>query len=217
MIPLAVDELRGLGELDAAADEVTGVRVDSRLVSAGDLFVAVGGGEAFVEDARARGAAATLVPHDAFAALAVLAQKVRDRSDARVVGITGSYGKTTTKDILAAIAAPQRRTVAAERSFNNEIGVPLTVCRVEPDTEICILELSMRGFGQIAENQQPRGIDASGGFGNARLDRGQFGHAPVQAKAHFLTRHVRFRQVGLQRQVECYGRLRTEYRRGNRP
>ena len=60
-------------------------------------------------------------------------------------------GKTSTKDILAAICASQARTVAAERSFNNEIGVPLTVCRVEPDTEICILELSMRGFGQIAE------------------------------------------------------------------
>ena len=48
-------------------------------------------------------------------------------------------------------AAAQARTVAAERSFNNEIGVPLTLCRLEPDTEICILEMSMRGFGQIAE------------------------------------------------------------------
>jgi UDP-N-acetylmuramoyl-tripeptide--D-alanyl-D-alanine ligase len=150
VIPLPVDELRGLGELDATADEVTGMRVDSRLVSAGDLFVAVAGGEAFVEEARARGAAATLVPHDAFAALAAIAGKVRDRSGARIVGITGSYGKTTTKDILAAIASGQRRTVAAERSFNNEIGVPLTLCRLERDTELCILELSMRGLGQIA-------------------------------------------------------------------
>ena len=60
-------------------------------------------------------------------------------------------GKTSTKDILAAICAPQRRTVAAERSYNAEIGVPLTLCRLEPDTELCILELAMRGFGQIAE------------------------------------------------------------------
>src|SRR5204862_6851556 len=109
------------------------------------------GGEAFVDDARERGAAATLVPHDACAALAEIARKVRDRSAVRVVGITGSYGKTTTKDILAAIAAPQRRTVAAERSFNNEIGVPLTLCRLERDTELCIVELAMRGLGQIAE------------------------------------------------------------------
>ena len=61
-------------------------------------------------------------------------------------------GKTSTKDILAAhLRSRTARTVAAERSFNNEIGVPLTLCRLEPDTEICILELSMRGFGQIAE------------------------------------------------------------------
>jgi UDP-N-acetylmuramoyl-tripeptide--D-alanyl-D-alanine ligase len=60
-------------------------------------------------------------------------------------------GKTSTKDILAAICSPQRRTVAAERSYNAEIGVPLTMGRVEPDTELCILELAMRGFGQIAE------------------------------------------------------------------
>ena len=60
-------------------------------------------------------------------------------------------GKTSTKDILTAICSPQRRTVAAERSYNAEIGVPLTIGRVEPDTELCILELAMRGFGQIAE------------------------------------------------------------------
>jgi UDP-N-acetylmuramoyl-tripeptide--D-alanyl-D-alanine ligase len=76
---------------------------------------------------------------------------VRDRSGARFVAITGSMGKTSAKDILAAICSAQARTVAAERSYNNEIGVPLTICRVEPDTEIVILELSMRGFGQIAE------------------------------------------------------------------
>ena len=53
--------------------------------------------------------------------------------------------------MLAAICAGQARTVAAERSFNNELGVPLTICRVEEDTEFCILEVAMRGFGQIAE------------------------------------------------------------------
>jgi UDP-N-acetylmuramoyl-tripeptide--D-alanyl-D-alanine ligase len=68
-----------------------------------------------------------------------------------VVGITGSTGKTSTKDILAALCSPAARTVAAEASFNNEIGVPLTLCRLEPDTEVCILELAMRGFGQIAD------------------------------------------------------------------
>ncbi len=144
-------ELGGLGALEPASDEITGVQVDSRRIAPGDLFVAVGPGSAFLEDARARGAAATLVPDDAHAALARIGGLVRDRSSARFVAITGSMGKTTTKDILAALCRPHARTVAAESSYNNEIGVPLTLCRLEPETEICILELAMRGFGQIAE------------------------------------------------------------------
>ncbi len=155
MIPLELDIVADLvsGQLDRAGwtDEITGVQVDSRRIDEGDLFLALGDGADYRKHAFARGAAATLVPDDPFAALAAVAGAVRDRSDARFVAITGSMGKTSTKDILAAICASQARTVAAERSFNNEIGVPLTVCRVEPDTEICILELSMRGFGQIAE------------------------------------------------------------------
>jgi UDP-N-acetylmuramoyl-tripeptide--D-alanyl-D-alanine ligase len=153
VIPLRVDEIEalGLGELDARADEVGGVQVDSRRVEPGDLFVAVGRGVDFRDAALARGAAATLVPEHPFDAFAALGSLVRDRSDARVVAITGSTGKTSTKDILAALCRPAVRTVAAEASFNNEIGVPLTLCRLEPETEVCILELAMRGFGQIAD------------------------------------------------------------------
>jgi UDP-N-acetylmuramoyl-tripeptide--D-alanyl-D-alanine ligase len=154
VIPLRLDEVAALcpGRLErAGAQEITGVLIDSRRVRPGDLFVAVGGGTAFLDDARARGAVATLVPKDAFAELGALGRVVRERSRARVVGITGSTGKTSTKDILAALCRDQARTVAAEASFNNELGVPLTLCRLEPDTEVCVLELAMRGLGQIAE------------------------------------------------------------------
>jgi UDP-N-acetylmuramoyl-tripeptide--D-alanyl-D-alanine ligase len=154
VIPLALDEVAALcpGRLErGSGDVVTGVQIDSRRIAEGELFVAVAGGEAYCDDALARNAAAALVPDEPFEALAALGRAVRNRSTARVVAVTGSYGKTTTKDILAAIAGPQRRTVAAERSYNNELGVPLTLCRLEPDTEICIVELAMRGFGQIAE------------------------------------------------------------------
>ncbi|HZT17542.1 MAG TPA: UDP-N-acetylmuramoyl-tripeptide--D-alanyl-D-alanine ligase [Gaiellaceae bacterium] len=152
MIPLALDLLEPLGRLVARpwADEVTGMQVDSRRIAEGDLFVAVGGGSDFVQHALARGAAAALVPEDAFAALAAIAGAVRERSTARFVGITGSAGKTSTKDILFAICAPHRRTIANEGNYNTEIGVPLTVCRVEQDTEVAICELAMRGPGQIA-------------------------------------------------------------------
>jgi UDP-N-acetylmuramoyl-tripeptide--D-alanyl-D-alanine ligase len=151
MIPLPTSLIAGLGQVHARVDHFTGVQVDSRRIVPGDVFVAVGRGADFVDDALARGAAAALVPTDAFAALAHLGSEVRNRSTAHVVGITGSMGKTSTKDILAALCAPAARTVAAEASFNNEIGVPLTLCRLEPDTDVCILELAMRGFGQIAE------------------------------------------------------------------
>ena len=152
MIPIAIDELEPLGELlrEPWADEVTGVQIDSRRIDEGDLFVVVGDGRAYAKHAFARGAVAVLAPHDAYEALAWLGRTVRSRSSARVVGITGSTGKTSTKDILAALCAPYARTIANEGNFNQELGVPLTLCRIEPDTEICISEMGMRGLGQIA-------------------------------------------------------------------
>ena len=154
MIPLGIEDVRRLasGELRTTeAGEVTGVTIDSRRVRPGDLFVAVGRGADYVEDALEAGAAAALVPREPFAALAALAREVRSRSSARVVAVTGSTAKTSTKDILGALCAPHARSVVAEGSQNNEIGLPLTLCRLERDTEIAIVEMGMRGLGQIAE------------------------------------------------------------------
>ena len=136
--------------------QITGFQIDSRLVRPGDLFVAIRGGLEFVDDARDRGAT-TLVPTDEFAAMADCRRgRFAPASSARFVGITGSTGKTSTKDILAALCAPVARTVATEGSYNAELGVPLTLGRLEPETEICIVEMGMRGFGQIAEPVQDR-------------------------------------------------------------
>ena len=153
MIALELETIEPLGRLTARpwADAVTGVKIDSRRIEEGDLFVAASpAGADFVAHALARGAAATLVPDEPHRALAAIAGAVRDRSTARVVGITGATGKTTTKDILAVLCAPHARTVASEGNYNNELGVPLTLCRLEPDTEVCIVEMGMRGLGQIA-------------------------------------------------------------------
>ena len=152
MIPLPLAELEGLGNLRAEpwADAVTGVETDSRRIEEGDLFVAVNeAARDFVSHAFAFGAAAALVPDEPFAALARIAGAVRARSSAKVVGVTGSVGKTSTRDILAALCAPHARTIAAESNYNNEIGVPLTLCRLEPETEVCVVEMGMRGLGQI--------------------------------------------------------------------
>jgi UDP-N-acetylmuramoyl-tripeptide--D-alanyl-D-alanine ligase len=152
VISLELALLEPLGRLQARpwADEVTGMQIDSRRIEEGDLFVVVGTGADFIPHALARGAAAVLVPDEPHAALATIAGTVRDRSSARVVGITGSAGKTTTKDILATLCSPHLRTIASEANYNNELGVPLTLCRIEPDTELCIVEMGMRGLGQVA-------------------------------------------------------------------
>jgi UDP-N-acetylmuramoyl-tripeptide--D-alanyl-D-alanine ligase len=153
MIPLAwaeVEELQ-LGRLEGgdASAVITGIRGDSREVGAGDLFVALNTGVRYVDEAQAQGAA-TLIPDQQEAALAALAALVRSKSDARVVAVVGSAGKTTTKDILGALCASHAPTIWAEKSLNNEIGLPLTLCRLEPETRILVAEMGMRGLGQIA-------------------------------------------------------------------
>ncbi len=154
MIPLEWEEVEGLrlGELRGVPADgvVRRVHDDSRTARPGDLFVALNTGVRFVDDALARGAAA-LVPDDQEAALAALARLVRERSDADVVAVVGSVGKTTTKDVLAALCAAVTPTVAAKASKNNELGLPLTVLRLEPQTRVLVTEMGMRGIGQIGE------------------------------------------------------------------
>ena len=154
MIPLSWDEIEALRPRQSSRPvrtraAIDAIVADSREAKPGSLFVALNTGVEFVEEARARGAV-TLVPDDQEAALAALATLVRSKSRARVVAVVGSAGKTTTKDILGALCAPHARTIWAEKSLNNEIGLPLTVCRLEPETEILVTEMGMRGLGQVA-------------------------------------------------------------------
>ena len=174
MIPVSTREIAAVtGGTESGPDaSVTGVAIDSRAVAPGDLFVALPGerthGAEFAEAALAAGAAAVLLEHEtpargagvssapviwvdsAVAALGAIAADVRRRSRARVVAITGSTGKTSTKDILAALLATRLSTVASAANYNNEIGLPLTLCRIDADTEAVVCELGMRGAGQIA-------------------------------------------------------------------
>jgi len=153
VIPVGWREIEALrlGRLEGGDlnKPVRGIKADSREVGPGDLFIALNTGVEHVDDARTRGAA-TLVPDDQEAALAALASLVRSKSRARVVAVVGSAGKTSTKDILAALCAPHAATLWPEKSLNNEIGLPLTVCRLEAETEILVTEMGMRGLGQVA-------------------------------------------------------------------
>jgi UDP-N-acetylmuramoyl-tripeptide--D-alanyl-D-alanine ligase len=150
VIPVPLEAIAELALGSLVGDGViTAVKGDSRDVGPGDLFVALNTGVRYVEEARERGAA-TLVPDDQEAALAAIASFVRAQSDAQVVAVVGSAGKTTTKDILGALCAAQVPTIWADKSLNNEIGLPLTVCRLEPETRVLVTEMGMRGLGQVA-------------------------------------------------------------------
>jgi UDP-N-acetylmuramoyl-tripeptide--D-alanyl-D-alanine ligase len=147
--------------------------IDSRRAHPGDLFVGLQGervdGGRFAADVLGAGAwgvlvaeawagiespddaGAILVAPDPLVALQRLANAWRRELGAQVIGVTGSTGKTSTKDVLAAMLEPQRRVIATPLNLNTEIGLPLTILGAPSDTEVLVLEMAMRGRGQIAE------------------------------------------------------------------
>lgn len=205
MIELSLAELAAavggrLAGADPAARVTGAVEVDSRKVGPGGLFVAFPGehvdGHDFAGAALAAGAVAVLgtrelpgipmvrVP-DPHAALADLARTVLDRLGDRltVIGVTGSSGKTTTKDLLAQLTGRLGPTVAPAGSLNNELGYPYTVLRADPTTRYLVLEAAARGPGQIAYlcRIAPPRIGVVLNVGVAHL--GEFGSLETTAKA----------------------------------
>jgi UDP-N-acetylmuramoyl-tripeptide--D-alanyl-D-alanine ligase len=151
------------GRLVGPDVDIEGAGFDTRTLRAGQLFVplvADRDGHDFVADARAAGAAAYLTSrpagegtaievNDTLRALMDLAADRRRSFGGTVIGITGSVGKTSTKDMAWAALATSRRTTANERSFNNEQGLPTTILNAPDDTEVMVVEMGMRGFGEI--------------------------------------------------------------------
>ncbi|MGR3323384.1 MAG: UDP-N-acetylmuramoyl-tripeptide--D-alanyl-D-alanine ligase [Pseudooceanicola sp.] len=147
---------------------VTGVSIDTRTIAEGDLFVALSAardGHDFVAQALEKGAGAALVSRvpegvasdapllivpDVLTALEALGRAGRDRMTGRVVAVTGSVGKTSTKEMLRIVLGHQGRTHVAEASYNNHWGVPLTLARMPADTEFAVIEIGMNHPGEIA-------------------------------------------------------------------
>jgi UDP-N-acetylmuramoyl-tripeptide--D-alanyl-D-alanine ligase len=151
------------GRLVGPDVDVDGASFDSRTLRPGQLFVPIVAdrdGHDFIATALERGAAAYLTSRpaaggtaiqvaDTGAALLALAAAVRRRLEGTIVGITGSVGKTSTKDLVAATVGAGRRVAANTRSFNNEQGLPVTILDAPADVEVLVLEMGMRGFGEI--------------------------------------------------------------------
>ena len=206
MIPLRVDELARLvaGRVVGDADAVVSApaTADSRQAESGGLFVAVMGdhadGHDFAPDAARRGAAAALatrpveglpsvVVDDVVGALGRLAGAVlgrlREGPGIRVVGVTGSSGKTSTKDLLAQVLSRAGETVAPVGSYNNEIGLPLTVLRATPTTRQLVLEMSARGVGHIAALCEIAPVDVGVVLNVGTAHVGEFGSREAIAAA----------------------------------
>jgi len=149
-------------------DRVGGVSIDTREIGPGEMFVALAGenrdGHAFVADALAKGAGCAMVTHrpegvgadapllivrDTLEGLQALGVAARARSDATVIAVTGSLGKTTVKEMLRAMLAAQGATHAAARSFNNHWGVPLTLARMPRAADWAVIEIGMNHAGEI--------------------------------------------------------------------
>jgi UDP-N-acetylmuramoyl-tripeptide--D-alanyl-D-alanine ligase len=153
------------GRLRGPDAVATSVSTDSRRILEGGLFVALAGehadGHAFVADALARGAVGAIVENAKFdgalievpdtgrALLDLAADERRLIPEAKVVGVTGSNGKTSTKDLAAAVLGTRFRTHASPASFNNEIGLPLTMLGAEAGTELVVAELGARREGDV--------------------------------------------------------------------
>ncbi len=162
----AAELLAATGGLMHLPFNASGVSIDTRTLQPGDLFVALvgenGDGHAFVDDALARGAAGALVHAasadetrpvlivpDTLAALWELGRAGRARFAGRVVAVTGSVGKTTTKEMLRTILSAAGPTHAAEASYNNHWGVPLTLARLPPSAAFCVAEIGTNHPGEI--------------------------------------------------------------------
>lgn len=151
------------GTLSGSDADITSIATDSRNLKPGALFIALHGsnfdGHDFVEDAISKGAVAVLVSRpvsgthirvsNTLMALGQIAATYRKSLPATVIAITGSSGKTSTKDLMACALSPFGSVVKSERSLNNEIGVPLTILQADLSTDFLILEMGMRGLGQI--------------------------------------------------------------------
>ena len=147
---------------------VTGISIDTRTIQAGDLFIPFRGeavnGHRFVEKAIENGAAASLwmkdepnppvnIPlifvEDSELALQQMAESYRAEHKATFIGITGSNGKTSSKDILAGALEPYFKVQKTIGNFNNQLGLPITILQLDEDTEVSVLEMGMSGFGEI--------------------------------------------------------------------
>lgn len=212
---------------------VTGISIDSRTLAPGDLFVAIKGakydGHRFIAAARRAGAVGVVIsdqskPPTQFpylqvasprAALVVLGKAARARTSAHIIAVTGSAGKTSTKEMLRFALAANGATHVAERSYNNELGVALSLARMPRDSAYGVFELGMNHAGEIADLSmlvRPHTVIITN-IGTAHIENFSDEGAIAAAKAEIFVGLEPGGSVVLPRDSSFYGRLTRAARR----
>ncbi len=185
--------------------DVLGITTDTRSIKSQEVFIALVGenfdGHNFVQQAVAKGAIAVIVNHqvesldvpqfivpDTLEAYQQIARWWRDRFEIPVIGVTGSVGKTSTKELISAVLSTQGKVLKTEANFNNEIGVPKTLLQITPDHSYAVIEMAMRGLGEIAllTNIARPTIGVITNVGTAHIGRLGSREAIAQAKCELL-------------------------------
>jgi len=240
MIDMTLNEIQEIlrGELIGTQVMVSGVSIDTRTLSSGDLYIAISGeqfdGHDFVAQAELNGAVALVVAKkantelpqiivkDTRIALAELARAVKNRLQLKVCAITGSNGKTTVKEMIAAILAVNYQVLFTQGNFNNDIGVPLTLLRLNTQHQYAVIEMGANHRGEIAytcryakpdvaiiTNVGPAHIEGFGsidGVAQAKAEiiqsLGEGGIAVLNADDHFFTM---WRELAGARKIVSFG------------
>lgn len=195
-------KLYGTQGLDS---EILGVTIDSRKVENGYMFAALKGervdGHDYIAKAFELGAVCciaeklpedisgtVIIVPDAAAALKILAENYRKRFDIPIIGIAGSVGKTTAKEMVASVLSQKFNVLKTEKNLNNELGVPLTIFRIEPEHEVAVIEMGISDFGEmsrLAKMVRPT-MAVYTLIGHAHLERLHDRNGVLKAKAEML-------------------------------
>lgn len=195
-------ELHGASDLDS---EILSVTIDSRKVSDGCMFAALKGervdGHDYIGKAFEFGAVcciaerlpdnisgAVIIVPDVAAALKTLAESYRKRFDIPIIGIAGSVGKTTAKEMVASVLSQKFNVLKTEKNLNNELGVPLTIFRIEPEHEVAVIEMGISDFGEmsrLAKMVRPT-MAVYTLIGHAHLERLRDRNGVLRAKTEML-------------------------------
>ncbi|MFH1577430.1 MAG: UDP-N-acetylmuramoyl-tripeptide--D-alanyl-D-alanine ligase [Candidatus Margulisiibacteriota bacterium] len=206
--------IRGARVVGCGTRNIKNISIDTRTIKPGDLFIPIKGkrfdGRKFIAAAKKKGAA-VLEVKNGLKALQVLAAHHRSKFNIPIIGVTGSVGKTTTKDMIAAVLSQELTTLKNEENYNNEIGVPLTLLKLRKKHQAAVIEMAMQGLGEIellAKIARPT-ISVVTNIGEAHLEFLKTKRNVAKAKAEIFKYQTKNNHAVINADDEYFSDLRS--------